>query len=300
MEPIVQHDTQRWETPDLHLAHHQIAYASRSWMHSHSGDTAVRLHFGLKGGYRMKLQQLGLDETLSGQHNNLLYTNGLDLSVENQADFLETFGVRMSPAFFLSIAAHEPSPSLQRFVEKVMRQEACLLSPNWFINPVKIQQIFVEIFDCKLHGGLRDLFLLSKSLELLVLVAAQRESPPSPVFVKSRQDRDKLVAAQALLAKQLETPPTIPVLAREVGLNEYKLKRGFRELFGTTIFGFVHKKRMDLARKLLLDTDLSAKEIAYEAGYSSPQHFSRAFKAEFGLSPDRMRKAPDGAIDLRN
>ncbi|MEO1449042.1 MAG: AraC family transcriptional regulator, partial [Bacteroidota bacterium] len=169
------------------------------------------------------------------------------------------------------------------------------LSPEWHINHLKLQQVFAEIIDCALHGGLRDLFLLSKTLELLVLVADQRSATTPLQFVKTQQDRDKLVAAQAMLNQAIDSPPTIPELARQVGLNEYKLKRGFKELFGTTIFGFVHQKRMHIARQLLLDTDLSAKEISYRAGYSSPQHFSRAFKAEFGQSPDRMRKAPDRA-----
>lgn len=242
----------------------------------------------------MGLKQLGLDQTLSGQHNNLLYTRELDLEVENQSNELETLGVRMSPGFFLSLASYG-NPALQRFADQVAAEKACILSPEWHINHLKLQQVFAEIIDCRLHGGLRDLFLLSKTLELLVLVADQRSENPVGTFVKTPQDRDKLIQAQAILNQQVDQPPTIPELARKVGLNEYKLKKGFKELFGTTMFGFVHQKRMGLARKLLLDTNLSAKEIAYQAGYSSPQHFSRAFKAEFGQSPDRMRKAPDRA-----
>ena len=73
----------------------------------------------------------------------------------------------------------------------------------------------------------------------------------------------------------------------------FKLKKGFKELFGTTVFGFVHLKRMNFAKDLLLNSDKSSKEIAFEAGYSSPQHFNKAFKKEFKITPDRIRNTPD-------
>jgi len=50
-------------------------------------------------------------------------------------------------------------------------------------------------------------------------------------------------------------------------------------------------------KRLLLGTDKSAKEIAYQTGYSSPQHFSNAFKKKFGLTPNSVRNFPDSAID---
>jgi len=53
---------------------------------------------------------------------------------------------------------------------------------------------------------------------------------------------------------------------------------------------------MTLAKSLLLDTTKSVKEVAYQIGYSSPQHFSNAFKKEFGVTPNSIRKNPDSAI----
>ncbi|GAA4115058.1 hypothetical protein GCM10022393_15010 [Aquimarina addita] len=85
-------------------------------------------------------------------------------------------------------------------------------------------------------------------------------------------------------------------LSRLVVLNEYKLKRGFKELFGTPVFGYIHQTRMDLAKRLLLDTSKTAKEIAYEIGYCSPQHFSKAFKEQFVISPNSIRNTPDPII----
>lgn len=99
-----------------------------------------------------------------------------------------------------------------------------------------------------------------------------------------------------MLNLRLHNPPTIIALSKLIGINEYKLKKGFKELFGTTIFGYIHQNRMTLAKSLLLDTTKSVKEVAYQIGYSSPQHFSNAFKKEFGVTPNSIRKNPDSAI----
>jgi len=86
-----------------------------------------------------------------------------------------------------------------------------------------------------------------------------------------------------LLAKRLVE------LARIVGLNEYKLKHGFKEIFQTTVFGYLAEKRLELARDYLIDPNKSITDIADLLGYSSIQHFSFAFKKKFGHSPKEGR-----------
>jgi AraC-like DNA-binding protein len=72
-------------------------------------------------------------------------------------------------------------------------------------------------------------------------------------------------------------------------LNDFKLKSGFRETFGTTVFGYVRKLRMDKARSLLEIGDLNVTEAALEAGYCSLGHFAAAFKKRFGTLPGQYR-----------
>ena len=74
-------------------------------------------------------------------------------------------------------------------------------------------------------------------------------------------------------------------LSRIAGINEFKLKRGFKEVFGQTVFGYLNDERMDLAKSDLLEKQKSITEIAFELGFSSVQHFSNAFKKKFGVSP---------------
>jgi AraC-like DNA-binding protein len=80
-------------------------------------------------------------------------------------------------------------------------------------------------------------------------------------------------------------------LARLCGLNEFKLKKGYKEAFGATVFGHFNSMRMKQALLLLRNTDRSITEIAYETGYAHSQHFNRAFKKEFGISPGEARRS---------
>nr|WP_231389097.1 MULTISPECIES: AraC family transcriptional regulator [unclassified Aquimarina] len=224
-----------------------------------------------------------------------MYSKGIEIEVSNKSKRIETFGVNFNTDFFIHIAQNG-NESLKKLADKVILNENAILSNEWRPNNFKIQQVINEILYAQYTNELKDLFLLSKSIELLVLQAELYELNTTNKFIKSNSDKQKLFEAKEILTLQIDNPPTISQLSKLIGLNEYKLKKGFKELFGTTVFGYIHNNRMNLAKRLLLGTDLSAKEIAYKTGYSSPQHFSKAFKKEFGTTPDSIRNYPDRTI----
>ena len=75
-----------------------------------------------------------------------------------------------------------------------------------------------------------------------------------------------------------------------MGMNEFKLKAGFKQVFGISMFDYLIKKRMQEARSLLLETDKPIKEIASLTGYSTKQSFLNAFKKYFHDTPGSFRK----------
>ncbi|MCG8472272.1 MAG: AraC family transcriptional regulator [Desulfobacterales bacterium] len=95
----------------------------------------------------------------------------------------------------------------------------------------------------------------------------------------------KEVAAREILTRRLEAPPTLDALARRTGMNHVKLNRGFKELYGTTVFGLLRELRLDKAKELLLSGEMNVTETSYSVGYSSLSYFSRIFKDHHGLSP---------------
>jgi AraC-like DNA-binding protein len=104
-------------------------------------------------------------------------------------------------------------------------------------------------------------------------------------FLANEPDREKIMKARQILIDQIGEPITIKELSRKVAMNECYLKKGFKEMFGTTIFDFYQSQRMEHAKYLLYEKGLTVTEVSVMLGYSSISHFSTAFKRHTGLKP---------------
>jgi AraC family transcriptional regulator len=104
-------------------------------------------------------------------------------------------------------------------------------------------------------------------------------------FLHNESDREKVARAREILLQQIGEPITIKQLSRRVAMNECYLKKGFKEMFGTTIFEFYQTQRMEHAKYLLYEKGVSVTEVSLLLGYSSISHFSTAFKKHTGLKP---------------
>jgi AraC family transcriptional regulator, transcriptional activator of the genes for pyochelin and ferripyochelin receptors len=105
-----------------------------------------------------------------------------------------------------------------------------------------------------------------------------------------RSERERLQEAYEIVEREFVAPPTIAELARTVGLNEFKLKSGFKAVFGTTIYAMVVAGRMHTAQTLVREhAGMSIADIAEAVGYEHSSHFSAAFKKYFGVLPSAMR-----------
>ena len=104
-------------------------------------------------------------------------------------------------------------------------------------------------------------------------------------FLANEADKEKIIKSREILIQHIGEPITIKELSRKVAINECYLKKGFKELFGTTIFDFYQSQRMEHARYLLYEKGLSVTEVSLLLGYSSISHFSTAFKKHTGLKP---------------
>lgn len=104
-------------------------------------------------------------------------------------------------------------------------------------------------------------------------------------FLANEADRDKVARAREILIQHIGEPITIKELSRKVAINECYLKKGFKEMFGTTIFDFYQSQRMEHAKYLLYEKGMSVTEVALLLGYSSISHFSTAFKKHTGIKP---------------
>jgi AraC family transcriptional regulator, transcriptional activator of the genes for pyochelin and ferripyochelin receptors len=289
-------DSLTWEFDGIRMGHAISKFRTLTEFTASSAMTdVVRLHLGLKGNYSFRYRQLDTTFDLIGGHHNLLYSKDFEMTVYNRTLELETFGVQFPRETFLKFTANA-TDLLKRFSERIINGQPVILTDDWGAVDPAIHQVIDQIIHHRYTGDLQRLFLLSKSIELLVCCAESCErasnAPPQPQILKSNTDKEKILAARDLVNARIDSPPSLSEIARTIGLNEYKLKRGFKETFNTTVFGYLTAQRLCVARRYLLDTQKTAAEIAFELGYSTPQHFNNAFKKHFGHTPDMVRKNP--------
>lgn len=110
----------------------------------------------------------------------------------------------------------------------------------------------------------------------------------------SKQDITYIRQAKTILDENFDKHITIPQLARQSGINESKLKEGFKELYGNSIHTYLQQLRLEKAKHLLLTTSMPVTDITYHIGYSHVTHFTSLFKKEFGLTPTEWRKENKG------
>ncbi|WP_157097928.1 helix-turn-helix domain-containing protein [Niabella ginsenosidivorans] len=286
-------DMQDWFCDGIRLTYAKSSFTKNDMHQGHSNADVVRLHFGLKGDYSVTYNQIGKSFDLAGGHHNLFYSKEFDMEFFNKTRKIETFGIQFPKEKFLQFTDNA-NDALQRFSEKILKGENVIFSGKWGAIDLPIQQVIRQVLHNPYTNGLQQLFLLSKSIELLVLsteaILSPQESKSS--VIKNNTEKEKIIAARDIINEHLKAPLTLSQLAKMTGLNEYKLKHGFKETFKSTVFNYLNEQRLLLARDYLRDTQKSVAEIAYDMGYSTPQYFNNAFKRKFGRTPKSVRKNP--------
>lgn len=104
----------------------------------------------------------------------------------------------------------------------------------------------------------------------------------------TKDDMEKIRQARAIMLECMAEPPTLIELSRMIGLNDYKLKNGFKEMYGTTVFGYLRNKRMETALLLLQGGKMNVNEVSCAVGYSNPSYFAEAFRERYGVNPSEL------------
>lgn len=155
-----------------------------------------------------------------------------------------------------------------------------------------MQALARQVLLCPLHGPLRSMYLTGKAMELTAtalssLCAGATASASQALDLPLRQ-RECLLQARDILQAQCQEPPDLASLARQAGLSVSALTRGFRQMFGCSVYEYVRQLRLDQAYQLLASGACSVSQAAWRCGYSDA-HFSRAFQKRFGVSPRHLR-----------
>jgi AraC-like DNA-binding protein len=158
--------------------------------------------------------------------------------------------------------------------------------PLFYMTP-EMQQILEQIFNIQYEGKTKMMFFRSQVTALLSHFFGQLALMQHKDV--NDQEREKLDLAKEVLTGNLDNPPSLNELAREIGMNTFNLKKGFKAYFGLPVFKYLQNERLTKAHNLIRTEQLSIQEAAWNVGYDSLSSFSNAFEKRFGYRPSQVK-----------
>ncbi|WP_088323234.1 helix-turn-helix domain-containing protein [Polaribacter tangerinus] len=149
--------------------------------------------------------------------------------------------------------------------------------------------VLQQIINSNTNSSIRELYVKGKIYELLSLHFQKDESTTGEYcpFLVDEQNVLKIRKAKDIIISRMAEPPSLQELANEIGLNLKKLKEGFKQIYGDTVYSFLFDYKMEQARKLLESNQYNVNEVGVQVGYSTASHFIAAFKKKFGTTPKK-------------
>ncbi len=146
-----------------------------------------------------------------------------------------------------------------------------------------------QILNYNLHPSVRDIYLRGKVYELIGLYFNSSEDPDAEQcpFLVDESNIKKIRHAKNIVISRMAEPPGLQELSEEIGLSLKKLKEGFKQIYGASVYNFLFDYKMEYARKMLETGNYNVNEVGLKVGYSTASHFIAAFKKKFGTTPKK-------------
>jgi AraC-like DNA-binding protein len=264
-------------------------------LHDSTESDTIHINFVTDGNIYSNFQALSHSLDMRPKKHNLIYTpeqGNKTLCNANQS--IAMLHISLEKDFFASVLGQTDRWS-ERIQSNLYHQRpfSAIREPQP-ITP-RMLHLIDDIRTCKAHGPMRNLFVQSRVLELLALELEQFNTPVATNDDIRPDEADKLWNLKAYLDTNFLTDLNLTQLSRICSLNEFKVKKGFKQLFGTTVFNYVRKLRMEHAGRLLRNCALSVDEVADILGYEHTQHFSIAFRKYTGMAPSHYQRRKENS-----
>jgi AraC-like DNA-binding protein len=250
-------------------------------------DERVEMHFKLHG--RSGVSYEGQLFLMRGNEQSLFYQNDLEgeyiLFPGEESSFFE---VELTRQVFESLVTEDCS-FLQQFSEQLQTPRHHFWAGHSMPITPQMHMIIAEMGNTMYTGQMKRLFLEAKLLELFLLQVTGFDQYNAHAAAFRPHDIERLHAAKHYLEQHFMDDCSIFSLAGQVGINQKKLKQGFKALFGYTVFGYLSHIRMEKAKQLLIDEKKTVGEVSELVGYQHPQHFAAAFKKKYDILPGRLK-----------
>lgn len=249
----------------------------------------IQFHFCLKGNAKFIFNDGRYALEVSEENSLLLYNTQIDLPMNlelNANSWLVSvvMTIRKFHSLFSKEADYIPFLSADNKDKKYYSQEG--------VSPA-IAVILSQMMNYNLHPSIKELYIKGKVYELISLYFnksddADIEQCP---FLVDEDNVRRIKKAKEIMISRMAEPPTLTELSEEIGLSLKKLKEGFKQIYGDSVFSFLFDYKMDYARKMLETGRHNVNEVGLKVGYSTASHFISAFKKKYGTTPKKYLMA---------
>lgn len=245
----------------------------------------LQFHFCLKGSAVFSYNSSAYQFTVHESQSMLLYNPQKSLPIEARLAsgtwmLSLILSIKKFHSLFSSDADHihflSPDNVAKKFYD------------NKPLNPA-MAVVLSQMLQAKVHDSIRALYFKGKIYELLSLYFNKGgdEDIESCPFLVDEVQVGKIHLAKKIVLDRMASPPSLTELATEIGLNTKKLKEGFKQLYGQTVFSYLLDHKMEEARRMLDSQQHNVNEVGLKLGYSTSSHFIAAFKKKYGTTPKK-------------
>jgi len=245
----------------------------------------IQFHFALKGKGKFIFNQGNYALDMKEETSLLLYNPQKELPVHLEIAshswiISVLISIKKFHKLFSTEAEYIPFLSDNNIEKKYYSEEK--ISPSMAI-------VLNQIFHYNLNPSLKNLYYKGKGYELMSLYFNQSEDPNAEhcPFLIDGDNVLKIRKAKEIIIANMAEPPGLQGLADKVGINLKKLKTGFKQIYGDSVYSFLFDYKLDYSRKLLDSGSYNVNEVGVKIGYSTSSHFIAAFKKKFGTTPKK-------------
>jgi len=245
----------------------------------------IQFHFCLKGRSRFHFNQGHYHLEVNEENSLLLYNTQRDLPLNlvvspNSWLLSVVMTIRKFHGLFSDQADYIPFLSGDNQEKKYYSQE--MVSPA-------IAVVLSQLMNYNLHPSIKKLYVKGKVFELISLYfnkTAEADLEQCP-YLADEDNVKRIRMAKDIIISRMAEPPTLPELSEEIGLGLKKLKEGFKQIYGDSVYGFLFDYKMEYARKMLESGRHNVNEVGLKVGYSTASHFISSFKKKYGTTPKK-------------
>ncbi len=252
----------------------------------------IVLSYNLKGQSNVISNISNLKIKTSNNITNMLLAKDENSKISIKKGTTNTIGLVIKKDF---LTQNIPNGRIKDNLLNSLQKDICNELLSHKTTNYQTQLLLKDINNSPFEGEINDMFLQSKVLELIYLefkelFINQNDFLNTNKLKLSIQDIESIKKAKEILIQNMQNPPSIMKLSKLVAINDFKLKLGFKIIFGTTPHNMLINYRLILARTLLLDGDMNINEIAQHIGYKFTANFTTAFSRKFGILPKDLMK----------